>query len=162
MLIGGWVVFLGLMTLIFGNWEDNKYNPNKSIDGTSTDSEQSITLKRNTFGHYVTYGKINGQRVIFLLDTGATMVAVPEKLANKLRLEQGYSYQVNTANGTANVFSTNIDRLELGPLNMTNIRAAVSPGMNGDEVLLGMSALKQLEFSQIGDELTLIQRFNSN
>lgn len=160
MLILGWIVFLVLATMIFGYWEREQHNPNRKPESYSDAQKRSVTLKRNRNGHYVTNGLINGQKVTFMLDTGATMVAVPNALGGQLGLDAGLSYQVSTANGPAKVYATEIDLLELGPLQITQVRAALSPGMNGKEILLGMSALKDLEFTQRGNELTLVQYIN--
>lgn len=157
MLILVWIIaFVGL-TLFFGNWEKKQYNPNtdprSQKDGIST----SVTLKRNRFQHYIASGKINGSQVIFLLDTGATDVVVPAGLAAKLGLEKGREGLVQTANGTVTVWKTRLESLELGSIKLYDVRAAINPGMDGQEVLLGMSALKHLEFTQSGDTLTIRQ-----
>lgn len=157
MFILGWLAFLVLATMIFGYWENERDNPNRNPESFSDSEKHSVTLKRNRYGHYVANGKINGQNVTFMLDTGATMVAIPESLGPSLRLDAGVSYMVSTANGLSRVYGTEIDTLELGTLKIDKVRAALSPGMNGKEILLGMSALKDLEFTQKGDELTLVQ-----
>ena len=47
--------------------------------------------------------------------------------------------------------------MQLGELSVDNVRANINPGMRGNEILLGMSFLKQLEFTQRGDTLTIRQ-----
>lgn len=152
-----WGGVLVVLTFVFGVWEDKKYNPNANVQGTSNSSSRTIVLQRNNMGHYVASGVINGVPVVYMLDTGATSVAVPQSLARKLDLTPGARYPVNTANGIVEVHSTKIRKLELGPIILENISAAINPGMLGDEILLGMSVLKQLEFHQAGDKLTLTQ-----
>jgi len=63
----------------------------------------------------------------------------------------------NTANGQVQVRATRINTLQLGPITLYNLEASINPGMDGNEILLGMSALKQIEFSQKGKFLTLRQ-----
>lgn len=155
-----WVLVLGGLVLLFGNWEEKQINPNSNIAGTSNESSRTITLKQNRFGHYVASGRINSKGVTFMLDTGATDVAVPAALAEKLGLVRGRAIQVMTANGVARAYQTQINTLMLGDISLTNVRAAITPGMRGKEVLLGMSALAQLDFSQSGDVLTLTQYLN--
>jgi aspartyl protease family protein len=62
---------------------------------------------------------------------------------------------VNTANGRATGYRTRLDELTLGEIRLHNVRALITSGMDGDEVLLGMSALKQLEFTQRAGTLVL-------
>ena len=53
---------------------------------------------------------------------------------------------------------TVIDHLQLGSISIRDVRSSIVPGMHQDEILLGMSVLKQLDFSQSGNELTIRQR----
>lgn len=118
-----------------------------------------VRLQGNRGGHYLTGGYINGEPVTLLLDTGATMVAVPAGLASELGLRRGPAFMVTTANGMAESFRTRIDRLQIGDIELRDVDAAIVPGMGSDDVLLGMSALRQLDFSQRGGELLLRQTF---
>ena len=93
--------------------------------------------------------------MLFLLDTGATDVAVPGALAQELGLEAGAPVSVNTANGRSTGYRTRLSELTLGDIRLQDVRALIVPGMDGDEVLLGMSALKQLEFTQRDGTLVL-------
>jgi len=80
---------------------------------------------------------------------------VPTKLAEKLSLTKGMERQYNTANGVILAHSTVLDSVSIGPIIVSNVRASISPGLGGDEVLLGMSVLKRIEFTQRGDTLIL-------
>lgn len=155
-----WLMAIAGLVVFFGQWEKRQYNPNQKITGAENAQIKTITLKRNRFGHYVASGSINEKNTVFMLDTGATMVAVPEGLSAQLGLHRGQVISVMTANGVAKAYQTEIKQLKLGAIELTDVRAAISPGMTGEEVLLGMSALKQLDFSQSGDELTLTQYTN--
>ena len=152
-----WILALGALVFVFGKWEKNQYNPNQDVNHLQHDGQRIVELKRNRQGHYVSSGQINGHRVTFMLDTGATVVAVPENTARKLGLMAGAAHQVHTANGTATAYRTEIATLQLGNIILTDLRASITPGMQGNQVLLGMSALTQLDFNQSGDILTLIQ-----
>lgn len=154
MLVIMWILILIGLTSVFGDWEEKQYNPNQSLSRTG---DTIVTLTRNKYHHYVASGLINNYPVVFLLDTGATDVAVPAGVAKKIGLEPGYTRQAITANGVINVRDTNISSLELGAIKINNVRASINPGMIGDEILLGMSALKDLEFTQSGNTLTLKQ-----
>ena len=64
---------------------------------------------------------------------------------------------VATPNGMVKVYRTRLQTLDLGVIHLKDVRASINPGMSGDEVLLGMSALKHVEFTQRGTRLTLRQ-----
>ena len=153
------VLALGLLTYIFQDAINTQYNPNQTVQIRQlTDQHIEIALKRNRAGHYVTSGRINGYKTVFLLDTGATYVAVPERLARKAGLKKGVAIPLSTANGRTTGFRTIINELDIGPIQLRNIKAIITPNLS--EVLLGMSVLKQLEFTQRGDELTVRQVFS--
>ncbi len=92
-----------------------------------------------------------------MLDTGATSVAVPASLAQQLGLKPGYRHKAVTANGIVEVRDTRIDTLTIGPITLRNVQASINPGMSGPEILLGMSALKDLELTQRDNTLTIKQ-----
>ena len=152
-----WVIVLIGLAFFFKDKTDDMYNPNNTIVGQQDDRVTEIVLKRNRFNHYVATGTINGEAVTFLLDTGATHVAVPAHLGNKLNLQKGMKSTVRTANGLVDVWQTRIATLDLGPMRVYDVRASLNPGMRDNEVLLGMSVLKDLEFTQRGDTLTIRQ-----
>ena len=155
MLIVAWIIGLGLLTLLFDDQLAKQFNPNAKPISSSNQGVQEVRLKQNRAGHYVSGGAINGQPVVFLLDTGATHVSVPMHLAEQLNLQKGRASWVQTANGRVQVAQTNILRLSIGDIQLDNVRANLNPGFKNNEILLGMSALKQLEFTQKGEWLIL-------
>ncbi len=158
MMFGAWILLIGLLILLFNNLLEKQYNPNQQhAANLSSEGAREVTLKRNRFGHYVTSGTINGYTVVFLLDTGASDVSVPAKLAEEIGLERGSQITYQTANGPAPGWLTRLDSLGLGAIQLENLRASINPNVDGEEVLLGMTALKQLEFTQRGDSLTIRQ-----
>ena len=92
-----------------------------------------------------------------MLDTGATDVAIPAEIALDANLVSGLAQQASTANGVVTVYSTRINKLTLGNIVLYNIEASITPSMLGGIILLGMSALQQIEFTQRGATLTLRQ-----
>jgi aspartyl protease family protein len=148
-----WLAALMLLWLAFEDYLDRRENPNRDLRVEAGAVE--LVLKRNRFGHYVAPGTINGRPVSFLLDTGATQVSVPAHLGPQLGLAPGAPMQVMTANGAVTVRATVIDELGLGPFRVANVRSHLNPGFRDDQVLLGMSVLKHLEFTQRGDTLIL-------
>lgn len=156
-LILGWVAVIGLLTLVASQWEERQHNPNQQpLTQLSVEGSPEVVLQRNHYGHYVTSGLINGQEVTLLLDTGATYVAVPENMSEKLGLQKMARGQSSTANGIVDTYLTRIERLSIGGIEVHDVAASINPGMNHDtSILLGMSVLKNIEFTQRGDQLTL-------
>lgn len=155
MMVLAWLVALGLGVLFFGDALERQVNPNRNPQAGASPKE--VILKRNKYGHYVATGAINGQPVVFMLDTGATGVAIPENIARKLGLRGGRAFQTQTANGTAVSYAVTLDRVGLGGIELRDVRAAIAPGLQMDQVLLGMSFLKHIEFTQRGNTLILRQ-----
>jgi len=151
-----WLLLLGATTLLFNNILDDINNPNQQLRiSINENGQKEIILERNKYGHYIATGMINGHSVEFLLDTGATLVAIPEHIADRLNLKKGQGFQSQTANGNSLSYSTKLDSLSLGGIVMTNVRASISSGMKFDEILLGMSFLKHLQLSQQGKTLKI-------
>lgn len=159
MIVLTWLLLLAMLTYLFSGLLQRQLNPNPDPQGLVTmNGEREVTLLRNAMGHYVASGYINGYPVTFLLDTGATDVAIPEQLADRLGLERQAGGFSQTANGVVAVWQTELSEVRLGPLQRTSVRASILPKMGrGEEVLLGMSFLKHLELVQKGNELTLRQ-----
>lgn len=157
MMVLAWIIALAMLTWGFGVWQDHQINPNQSPLTHSADGVAQVTLMRNRQGHYVSSGTINHKAVVFLVDTGATIVAIPAALAPELGLSKGRLQQTATANGITNVYVTEVAHLKVGDIELFNVRAALLPNLQGRQILLGMSALRDIEFSQKGDTLTLRQ-----
>lgn len=151
-----WILVLVGLTYFFSAWLDAQRNPNQQLAARiSSMGDVEVVLQRNRYGHYVATGKINGHEVEFLLDTGATDVSIPERVAQRLGLRRGPGHNAITAAGIVQVYATRLEQVELGAIQLDNVRASINPHMGGDEILLGMSFLRQLDFSQSGNQLTL-------
>ena len=155
-----WCAALFLATRFFGEWEARQQNPNIVVSSEQGEGFIEVKLASNNQGHFVASGQINGQSVDFMLDTGATDVSIPAEMAERLKLEKGFGVTLSTANGRTQGYRTRIDRLQLGDIVLRNLRALVVPGLDGKQVLLGMSALNQLEFTQRGGTMLLRQTTN--
>lgn len=153
------VLVLALMTILFGDAIDRERNPNRSPESISSiDGETSIILRRNAAGHYVLNGRVNGVSAEFIVDTGATSVSISGSLAESIGLVRGPQHRAITANGITLAYSTRIDSLVVGDIEERNVAASIVPNLPGAQILLGMSFLKRLDFSQRGDTLVLTQR----
>ena len=154
-----WVLGFGLLLALFNGWSEHQDNPNGTVNSTAAGGNAAeVRLRQNRAGHYVAGGRINGEAVSFLLDTGATEVSIPADLARRLGLHAGAAQAAHTANGVVQTYATQVDLVELGSIALRNVRAHINPGMQGNRVLLGMSFLRHLDFNQSGRLLTLRQR----
>lgn len=150
------MLLLLIIAMAFSYMLDDINNPNQKLAlKISENGDREIVLERNKYGHYVATGQINGQSVDFILDTGATLVAIPEHIAGNLGLKKGQGFLSQTANGSSKSYQTTVAELSLGDIVMTNVPASISAGMDFDEILLGMSFLKHLTIVQQGNTLTI-------
>lgn len=153
MIVLGWLLLAGIIW-----WGFEQYlNPNAQLAKVSLDTGE-VVLKRGPDGHFRAPGRIDGRPVAFLVDTGATVVAVPERVAADLGLERGLAQRVHTANGEAVAYATRLGRVDLGGASADNVAAHIVPGMAGDEALLGMSFLARFEIAMSGDEMRIRAR----
>ncbi len=157
MLLLAWIIFGAVTVYGFDLLLKNQRNPNRNLTASEANGVREVVLKRNRAGHYVTSGKINGQEVVFMLDTGATTIAIPASIAANLELPRGREINTRTANGVATAYATRLDQVSVGNIALSNVAAGVSPGLATKEILLGMSFLKHIEFTQRGDTLILRQ-----
>jgi len=165
MIWGSWFIFLALLTLFFDDQLAKLINPNQNVTQNDLNNGvKEVILKRNKAGHYVSSGFINEQPVVFLVDTGASDVAIPSIVADTLQLKKGHRMAYQTANGTAFGYRTKLNRIRIGNIELKNIRGGITPGLNINQnhILLGMTFLKHLEFTQRGNTLTLRQYPNDN
>ena len=157
MLFAACILGMVLLTLLFQRVQDTQRNPNRSPASTIGQDSIEVVLERNRYGHYQFSGTIEGHEVEFLVDTGASDVVIPLDLARALGLPFGASAQAMTANGVTMVYSTNVARLTIGDIELRDVRASINTGAQPGVILLGMSALRRIEFSQQGNRLTLRQ-----
>ena len=158
MYISAGILVLVLMTILFGDALKRQRNPNQAPESINTsDGGNSIILHRNPAGHYVFNGTVNGTSAEFILDTGATTVSISASFADRIGLEKGSEIRAITANGITRAYATRIDSLVVGDIEERNVVASIVPSLPGDQILLGMSFLKRLDFSQRDDTLILTQ-----
>lgn len=150
MIIIGWLLVGGLIWWAM----DGFLRPNAHL-ATVSGERSEVILKRGMDGHYSAPGFINGREVRFLVDTGATQVAVPAGLASRLGLPHGPASQAITANGPVTAYATRLDRVTLGGLTAHDVAGSILPQMPGDAVLLGMSFLARFDVSIRGDEMAI-------
>lgn len=158
MIVLSWVSAIALLTLLFTNILDKKYNPNQNVSThVFEDGSKEVILQSSRHGHYVAAGRINSHPVVFLVDTGASYVSVPEDVANKAGLKKGRPYTVTTANGDIIVYATVLDEISIGDIVLYDVRADINPHIDAQEILLGMSFLRNLTVTHEDGTLTIRQ-----
>lgn len=121
---------------------------------------QSVTLAADPRGHFITEGAINGNPVRFLVDTGATMVALPAADAVRLGIDyrKGQRGLSSTAGGTVPTYRVRFDSVRLGEIEIAGVDGMVlEHGLN--IALLGMSFLNRVEMKRDGPTMVLTRRF---
>jgi aspartyl protease family protein len=123
-------------------------------------ANSTLTIAADTAGQFWTMGQINGKTVRFLVDTGATSIALPASAAKGMGIDymkgqRGFSA---TAGGVVPAFRVSLDAVTIGAITLYRIEATViESGL--DVALLGMSFLNRLEMKRDGAQMTLTKRF---
>src|SRR5262245_52523703 len=121
---------------------------------------RAVELKAGAFGHYRAVAEINGRPVEVLIDSGASMVVLSHKDAERVGLRlraEDYSQRVSTANGATRVAPVTLDRISIGDISVRHVEAAVSePGKLGQS-LLGMTFLGRLQRVDMRGGILILQ-----
>lgn len=128
--------------------------------GSGGNAGNTLKLSADTQGHFWTVGQINGRTVRFLIDTGATQVALPASAARNMGIDftKGQRGISKTAGGDVSVWRISLDAVTIGEMTLYAIDANVfESGL--DVALLGMSFLNRLEMRRDGSQMTLTKRF---
>jgi aspartyl protease family protein len=128
---------------------------------TPTSSRARATLAADTRGHFYAEGIVNGLPVRFIVDTGASLISLPQAEADRLGIHwrAGKLGATRTANGVAPVYLVKLDLVKIGDIEVRNVDALVHEGASLDQALLGMSFLNRVQMQRDGGTMTLIQRF---
>lgn len=129
--------------------------------GGSASESPSAKLYADGDGHFISDGTINGTRVRFLIDTGATTVAMNSREATRIGLKylDGARGRASTANGIIIVYAVKLDTMRVGAIELHNVDAIVHEGDHPTLILLGMSFLNRVDMQRDGTLLTLTQRY---
>lgn len=149
-----WLAALGMLAGLTFLFYVTDSGPRGAVRQLERPGQDGVVLSRARNGHFLAQGSINDQSVTFLVDTGATDVALSEDLARRLGLNFGPRVTVMTAGGPARAWVTRLDKVTVGNLSLENVRASITPAL-GDEVLLGMSFLRHFELRQENEELII-------
>ena len=148
-----WLAALGVLGGLFALFSmlEQKGGAIISIDAGGA---AMIVLEQDRNGHYVVDGQINRQPVSFLVDTGATDVAIPESMARALGLDFGPRVRVLTAAGPSKAWMTRLNEVSIGGIRRRDVRATITSG-EYNEVLLGMSFLRHYDMRQKDGKLVI-------
>jgi aspartyl protease family protein len=112
-------------------------------------------------GHFSTLGEVNGSATRFLVDTGASLVALPLSVAKQagVNLDNAQQVGVNTANGQARAYRVMLNSIRVGDVRANMVEALIMEDRQLPISLLGMSFLNRVNMNREGDLLTLSQRY---
>ena len=127
----------------------------------STGARNSATLAADERGHFIVDGGVNGRHVRFLVDTGATLVALPAADARRLGIDyrKGDRGVSHTANGQAVVYRVTLESVTVGDVTLRNVEGVIHESAGLGIALLGMSFLNRTEMRREGPNLTLTKRY---
>ena len=122
---------------------------------------QSETIYINSGGMYMTFGSINGRSVRFLVDTGASAIAMNKEQAKQLGIryeKTGIPASVSTASGFTDAYRVRLKTVSIGEITESNVEAFVIDGNHPGPILLGMTFLGRLDIEHSGNALKLLQK----
>lgn len=121
---------------------------------------EAVTIRRDASLHYLISGEVNGHSTPFVVDTGATLIAINAEHANRLGLkwQSSPAEQVRTAGGVTKAYSLMLEKVSIGGMTVHHVEAVVIP-KQATPALLGMSFLRHFEMNESGDVLTLKKKY---
>lgn len=121
-----------------------------------------VIISKNNQGMYTTVGSINGLPVSFLVDTGASTIAMNAQHARRLSIDfrvTGEPTFVGTASGVSKAYRVTLNKVTVGGIAQHNVSAVVIDGNFPVQALLGMSFLGQLEIQRDGNIMRLKKKY---
>jgi aspartyl protease family protein len=128
--------------------------------GAAKEARQSVSLTADARGHFAAAGSLNGYPVTFMVDTGATAIAIDATEARRIGLDYkaGQATGVGTAAGVVPAWRVKFNTVKVGSITLNQVDGmVVESGLNVP--LLGMSFLNRMEMRREGETMTLIQRY---
>ena len=146
------LVIAGVMPRVMGSVGKEPVAQAQAAKSAAQQSPQSanyrtMTVRADARGHFQVEGSVDGRRMDFLVDTGASVVALRERDAAKLGIHpaaRDYTASVSTANGTIKAAVVTLNSLEVGGIRVHGVRAMVLPDQALSDNLLGMSFLSRV------------------
>lgn len=124
-------------------------------------TKKEVRLQRGDGGHYFSPGFINGRQTNFMVDTGASAVALSSNDADSLgvKYKKGQKIRVNTASGISDAYEVTLKSVGIGGIQVNNVRAMVVDGQFPIHILLGNSFLSEIEMKVDQGVLVLQKNF---
>jgi aspartyl protease family protein len=122
---------------------------------------RTLNIPHDARGHFATDGRINGQRIGFMVDTGASVIALNETSAAQFGFRPSpgdYTAKVTTANGTIKAARTRIAMVDVGGLVVRDVDAMVLPDEALSENLLGLSFLSKLKRFEYANGMMVLEQ----
>lgn len=143
-----WLVLMGLLYVVISHYTNQRK--------TVIEANGVLTIKKDRDGHFYAPGAINGQAVMFLVDTGATLISISDDLARMAQLPIGEPTQFNTAGGTRIGTIVSGVTVQVGSFQANNMRVGTGLDMSDKKhALLGQNFLSKFTTQTNGDTLTL-------
>lgn len=127
----------------------------------SSASSGGVTIRRSDNGSFRAEGVVDGRRMNFIVDTGATLIALTAEDAARLGIHPSrsdYSAQVRTANGIVRAAAVSLNMVEIGHIMVQNVPALVLPKEALSENLLGLSFLSRLRRYEFSDKRLVLEQ----
>lgn len=148
--------------MVEGKRQTLKMGQAASVAGNAAPvNNNPVSLYADSRGHFTGNLSINGASLKYLVDTGATTVALNSGDAKfaKIDYEKGEKVPVNTANGVVTAYLVKLNTLKIGTITLNNVEAVVNEGGSPEIVLLGMSALNKLDMKRDNSIMTLTKKY---
>jgi len=130
--------------------------------GYAKREKKEVSISKDALGQYRMQGSINGQLIDFLVDTGASVIAMNSSHAAKLGIDfrvEGEKSYAETASGVVNTYEVTLRDVEVGGLHVPNVRAMVIVGSHPSNVLLGMTYLSAVKIVENEGLMVLQQKY---
>ncbi len=131
-------------------------------EGFAERDTQQVSIARGEGGHFIAHGSINGHNVQFMVDTGATSVAMNAFQARRLGIDflvTGTEVRANTASANVKAYRVQLDRVKVGDIELRDVQGLVLEGGFPTDVLLGMSWLSRVRMDDQGSSLMLERKY---
>lgn len=138
------------------SWADTSASTQLDSDSPNSDN-QPLVLGQGAGGHYYIDGSVNDSFLNFVVDTGATIVALPTAVASSAHLKCKQAVTMSTANGQSQGCLTTIEKLKIGNFTLRHVDAVVQPNLG--QPLLGMNVLKQFRVEQDNGQMRLSRKY---
>jgi aspartyl protease family protein len=129
--------------------------------GFASQGKGNVTLYPDRGGHFFVDGLVNGTNVRFMVDTGATVVAMSSAVANRIGIDyrkHGRPGMASTPAGYVNTYNVTLSAVQVGGITLHNVAGSVIEGSHPREALLGMSFLGHLDMKRDGEKMELSER----